>query len=382
MDPSIVKRNYLYFILLLLKVETSKQGKHLSAEDIAARFKKDYGLEPNRKTIYTAISDLKEMGFDVHLDKDRKSLGYYLGERPISESDLYLLIDGIESLDNLKSDDKRDIEEKLCEELGYDFNKIDSHLYDKWNEFNDDIDEDLLDDAFPTDYEEPSVAKKMGAIRQAINADKQLLILDYTSVTPSAFVLVDMDKKDEKDYLEDVPYRVSPYRVLRNVDNELCLLYRIHVNGHDYPGFMKLTKFEECVASEEDCPPLKDENIFPSDVSKFSNGKYYRLGHKLHEALLCSPSGQKDVTLDAILENDCESYEEVMEEGRKAYRITYRAYKEKGIMDAIIRVAPTILVLYETPVSHLYFALASLQRSVNNLMFYDHWLEGSKPQGE
>ena len=92
------------------------------------------------------------MGFDVHLDKNRKSLGYYLGERPISEGYLYLLIDGIESLDNLKSDDKLDIQQKLCLELGYDFNKIDSHLYEKWNKFNDDIDEDLVDDAFPSDY--------------------------------------------------------------------------------------------------------------------------------------------------------------------------------------------------------------------------------------
>lgn len=40
------------------------------------------------------------MGFGVHQDKECKSLGYYLGERPISESELYLLIDGIESLDD------------------------------------------------------------------------------------------------------------------------------------------------------------------------------------------------------------------------------------------------------------------------------------------
>ena len=36
MDPSIVKRNYLYFILLLMKRETSKKGTHLSAEEIAS----------------------------------------------------------------------------------------------------------------------------------------------------------------------------------------------------------------------------------------------------------------------------------------------------------------------------------------------------------
>ena len=369
MNPTIVKRNYLYFILLLLKRETSKKGTHLSAEDIASRFKKDYGLEPNRKTIYTAMSDLKEMGFDVHLDKDRKSLGYYLGERPIRESELYLLIDGIESLDNLKSD-KRDIEEKLCEELGYDFNKIDSHLYEKWNEFNDDIDEDLVDDAFPSDYVEPSVAEKMGAIRQAINANKQLLILDYMPISPSAFTLVDMDEKDEKDYLEDILHRVSPYRVLRNIDNELCLLYWISVNGHAYPGFMKLTTFEECVVSEEDRLPLKDESIFPNDVSKFVNGKEYRLGNELCEALVCS-SNCENIIFRSILEDDCESYKEVEVEGRKAYSIVYRLRKEKEIMDLIIDMSPSILVLPGNPVSHLYEALEALRMKLDRLMTHD-----------
>ena len=370
MNPSIVKRNYLYFILLLLKRETSKKGAHLSAEDIAARFRKDYGLEPNRKTIYTAISDLQAIGFDVHLDKNRKSLGYYLGERPISEGYLYLLIDGIESLDNLKSDDKLDIQQKLCLELGYDFNKIDSHLYEKWNKFNDDIDEDLVDDAFPSDYGEPSMAEKMGAIRQAINANKQLSILGYAPIPPSAFVLVDMEEKDQEDYLDGVLYRVCPYRVLRNVDNELCLLYWIRVNGHDYPGFMRLTSFERCCVSEEDRPPLKDESIFPGDVSKFVDGREYRLGNQLCEALICS-SNCKNVIFRIFLEKDCESYKEVEVEGRKAYSITYRLRKEKEIMDLIIEMSPVILVLPGNPVSQLYEALDELRTKLNLLMTHD-----------
>ncbi len=374
MNPTIVKRNYLYFILLLLKRETSKNGTHLSAEDIASRFKKDYGLEPNRKTIYTAIADLQAIGFDIHLDKNRASLGYYLGDRPIREGELYLLIDGIESLDNVKSDDKRDIEEKLCEELGYDFNKIDSHLYEKWNEFNDHIDEGLVDDAFPSDYEEPSVAKKMGAIRQAINADKQLCIIDYMSIAPSAFTLVDMDEKDEKDYLKDVLHRISPYRVFRNVDNELCLLYWISVNGHDYPGFMKLTTFEGCVVSEEGRPPLKDESIFPNDVSKFVNGRDYRAGNELFEALLRSPDGkpaENDLVFQNILDGDCESYEQVEVDGKLAYRITYKLYKERDIIDAIIDCSPRILVLPEVPASRLYLNMALMNRHLEYIIHFD-----------
>ena len=67
MNPCIVKRNYLYFILLLLKEETAENGRHLNAEDIAARFKEQYGVEPNRKTIYTAISDLQALKPDLIL---------------------------------------------------------------------------------------------------------------------------------------------------------------------------------------------------------------------------------------------------------------------------------------------------------------------------
>ena len=77
-------------------------GQFPVTEDIAARFKEQYGLEPNRKTIYTAISDLQALGFDIHFDKTRARSGYYLGKRPLTEAELYLLIDGIESLDNLK----------------------------------------------------------------------------------------------------------------------------------------------------------------------------------------------------------------------------------------------------------------------------------------
>ena len=382
MDPSIVKRNYLYFILLSLKAETSKQGKHLSAEDIASRLKKDYGVEPNRKTIYTAISDLQAMGFDVHLDKNRASLGYYLGERPINEAELYLLIDGVESLDNLKSDDKRDIEEKLCEELGYDFNKIDSHLYEKWSERNENIDEDLKDDAFPDDYEEPSFAEKMKAIRQAIDSNKQLVAMDFTPISPTAFVLTEMKEKDRKDYNDDFPFHISPYKVCRNINNEVCLLYYLIVNGNTYPGFMPVNSFEEFLVSKEDRPSLEDESIFPSDVTKSVSGNEYRLGTELCEALICSSDGKRaeeTLWLQIILDDDCESYKQVEANGKPAYAITYRRYNEKRILGLIVDVSPRILVLPGEPViSGLYMRLSEMNRRLNYLVYFHEFSQESQ----
>lgn len=382
MDPSIVKRNYLYFILLLLKAETSKQGKHLSAEDIASRLKKDHGVEPNRKTIYTAISDLQAMGFDIHLDKNRASLGYYLGERPINEAELYLLIDGIESLDNVKSDDKCDIEEKLCQELGYDFNKIDSHLYEKWSERNEDIDEDLKDDAFPDDYEEPSLAEKMKAIRQAIDSNKQLVAMDFTPLCPTAYLLVDIDEQDKKDYVDDFPYKISPYKVFRNVNNEACLMYYLTVNGHEYPGFMSLNAFEEFSVSSKDRPVLQDESIFPPDVSRFSSAREYRLGTELCEALICSSDGKRaeeTLWLQSILDDDCESYKQVEINGKPAYAIAYRRYNEKRILDLIVDVSPRILVLPGEPViSGLYMRLSEMNRRLNYLVYFHEFSQGSQ----
>ena len=142
MDSSVIKRNYLYFILLLLKEETSDDGKHLSAKDIAEHFEAQYGVRPERKTIYTVMDDLLAMGFDIHLEKGKRNPGYYLGKRPIGDAELHLLVDGIESIDDLKADDKRDIEEKLCKELGYCFDTLDFHLYEKRNPYNNDIDEE------------------------------------------------------------------------------------------------------------------------------------------------------------------------------------------------------------------------------------------------
>lgn len=374
MDPSIVKRNYLYFILLLLKAETSKQGEHLSAEDIASRLKKDHGVEPNRKTIYTAISDLQAMGFDIHLDKNRANLGYYLGERPIHEAELYLLIDGIESLDNVKSDDKRDIEEKLCLELGYDFNKIDSHLYEKWSERNEDIDEDLKDDAFPDDYEEPSLAEKMKTIRQAIDSNKQLVAMDFTPISPTGYVLVEMEEKDREDYNDEFPFQLSPYKVCRNINNEACLLYYLTVNGNVYPGFMSLDSFEKFLVSEEDRPSLKDESIFPSDVTKYVSGVEYRLGCELREALICSSDGktaEETPCLQSILEDECVSYKQVQVDGKPSYAIAYRRYNEKRIMDLIIDVSPQILVLPGEPfVSDLYMRLRLMSQHLNYLIYF------------
>ena len=369
MNPCIVKRNYLYFILLLLKEETAENGRHLNAEDIAARFKEQYGVEPNRKTIYTAISDLQALGFDIHLDKTRARSGYYLGKRPLTEAELYLLIDGIESLDNLKSDEKRDIEEKLCRELGYGFNAIDQHLYERWDERNETLDEDLKDDALPADYEGPSLEEKLDLIRRAIDSNKQLNVIDFLPINPSAFVLVDMDEADKKAYWDSLPCRLSPYKVCRNVHNEACLLYYLTVNGHTYPGFVRLDAFEGFSLSEQARPPLENENIFPSDVSKFENGIDYRVGNELRSALLSSFGDKKEgfFYLQSLLEEDCESYRKVDVDGKTAYRIAYRRSKEQDIADLIIDASPSILVLKSDPASPLYEKLKAMGRHLNRL---------------
>lgn len=348
MDSSIVKRNYLYFTLLLLKEKTTEEGDHLSAEDIIAYFKSQYGLEPNRKTIYTVIRDLQAMGFDIRLDKNRSSLGYYLGERPVGKAELQLLVDGIEALDNIKSDDKRDIEEKLCQELGYSFNELDTFLYEKRNEYNETIDEDLEDDWLPPDYQEPPLLDRLNTILRAIAMDKQLTLGDFMPRSPAgpAYLLCDISEEDRKAYDEDPLYHISPYQVFQNSNRELCLLYYISVNGHIYPGFFRLNAYDRINISDKRRPKITDITVFPTDISNYENAREYLAGQQLNEVtLVTNPRTQASVWLGWMLEKGLETYREFDADGEKGYHITYKMNREREIIELILENLPDIRVL-------------------------------------
>ena len=82
--------------ICLLEVlrEYSDENHILSMGEIISKINARYGLNPDRRTIYSAFETLTELGYDVSLYKDNGK-GYYLLDRQLEPSEAHLLSDAI-----------------------------------------------------------------------------------------------------------------------------------------------------------------------------------------------------------------------------------------------------------------------------------------------
>ena len=82
--------------ICLLEVlrEYSDENHILSMGEIISHLHARYGLNPDRRTIYSAMDTLIELGYEVSLYKDNGK-GYYLLDRQLEPSEAHLLSDAI-----------------------------------------------------------------------------------------------------------------------------------------------------------------------------------------------------------------------------------------------------------------------------------------------
>lgn len=82
--------------ICLLEVlrEYSDENHILSMGDIISKLNGRYGLKPDRRTIYSAMETLIEVGYDISLYKDNGK-GYYLLDRLLEPSEAHLLSDAV-----------------------------------------------------------------------------------------------------------------------------------------------------------------------------------------------------------------------------------------------------------------------------------------------
>lgn len=80
--------------LLEVLQEYSDENHILSMGEIISKINAIYGLSPDRRTIYSAMETLVEMGYDISLYKDNGK-GYYLLDRHLEPSEAHLLSDAI-----------------------------------------------------------------------------------------------------------------------------------------------------------------------------------------------------------------------------------------------------------------------------------------------
>ena len=82
--------------ICLLEVlrEYSDENHILSMGEIISHLHARYGLNPDRRTIYSAMDTLIELGYDISLYKDNGK-GYYMLDRQLEPSEAHLLSDAI-----------------------------------------------------------------------------------------------------------------------------------------------------------------------------------------------------------------------------------------------------------------------------------------------
>lgn len=117
------KKRILYLIEILKK--NSNFDRHLTLDEIITLLEEKNIKVDNRKTLYDDFKILNECGYNVEYDN-----GYYLLDCPFNLSEIKIIQDSINSLKNLDTSFKNDInnklysfissdEEKLLEEIKY-----------------------------------------------------------------------------------------------------------------------------------------------------------------------------------------------------------------------------------------------------------------------
>ena len=80
--------------LLEILKEYSDEENIMSVKDITEKMKTVYGLKPDRRTVYSAIALLTDLGYDISTYEENKK-GYCLRGRDIERSEVVLLSDAV-----------------------------------------------------------------------------------------------------------------------------------------------------------------------------------------------------------------------------------------------------------------------------------------------
>lgn len=111
------KKRILYLIEILKK--NSNFDRHLTLDEIITLLEEKNIKVDNRKTLYDDFKILNECGYNVEYDN-----GYYLLDCPFNLSEIKIIQDSINSLKNLDTSFKNDINNKLYSFISSDEEKL------------------------------------------------------------------------------------------------------------------------------------------------------------------------------------------------------------------------------------------------------------------
>lgn len=244
----VSSRLNILYILEILR-EESDPDHVLSMADIRKKLSLYYGVNLDRRTITSAISDLIDFGIDISTFADN-GLGYYIVDRGFEKSETYLLMDAIFSLAYIDRNQCTELLRKIGKSQSKYQRSIDKYI------------------SQPDFYKSKRTSNKevflnIEIINEAIEENRQI---EFTYLTYG------LDKKLVP--RRDRPYKLNAYRILADNKNYYLL--------GTTPGFTNILSFR--------IDFIKDIKILGENRDKFRNDDLNRLIEKATHAFFGRPS--------------------------------------------------------------------------------------------
>lgn len=113
--------------LLEILREYSDEEHTLAMRDLIQKMNALYDLKPDRRTVYSAISLLIDLGYDISMYEDN-GIGYYLRNRDFEQSEILLLTDAVYSFPFIPAKQSEGLISKLQKQLSVHKRKRYRHL--------------------------------------------------------------------------------------------------------------------------------------------------------------------------------------------------------------------------------------------------------------
>lgn len=111
----IAEKAYPICILEILK-EYSDSDHILSMKEIIEKMNLHYGVRPDRRTVYSSIALLNDLGYDISIYEENKR-GYYLKSRQLEHSEVLLLMNAVYSFPIIPAKQSEELIKKLQRQL-------------------------------------------------------------------------------------------------------------------------------------------------------------------------------------------------------------------------------------------------------------------------
>ena len=226
MPKSDNQKHKIFYILDYLQ-KNSHEGHPVRAAELVAMLERQYHISCERKTVFSDIAVLQDVGYDIVSVPGRNG-GYYLASQSFELPELKLLIDAVQSSRYLTERKSRELIEKLCRLC----NEHDAKLMKR----------NVLVSGRVKSMNE-TIYYNVDAIHDAITQGKQI-----------TFRYFDWDFGGKRRY-RDKEYKASPYGLCQ--DNENCYLLAFS-ERHGVTSY-RVDRMSEIRISEEDrvpCPEL------------------------------------------------------------------------------------------------------------------------------